>query len=120
MGSWTSWSGQQTCIPRRRERPSDEAEVADVVRRAAADGLTVRAVGSGHSFGPLCVTDGVHVDVSRLDRVLDVDDEGVARVQAGITLHGLSRALHTRGRALENLGDIDRQTLAGALATATH
>ena len=45
---------------------------------------------------------------------------GVARVQAGITLHDLSLALHQRGRALQNLGDIDRQTLAGALSTATH
>ena len=120
MGSWTSWSGQQTCTPRRRERPRDEAELPDVVRRAVADGLTVRPVGAGHSFGPLCVTDGVHVDLSRLDRVLDVDADGVARVQAGITLRALSLELQARGRALENLGDIDRQTLAGALATATH
>ncbi|MGZ4639750.1 MAG: D-arabinono-1,4-lactone oxidase [Actinomycetes bacterium] len=120
-GTWTNWSGQQRCTPARRERPSDEAEVGDVVRRAAADGLVVRAVGAGHSFGALCVTDGLQVDLSRLDRVLGVDPaSGVARVQAGITLHDLSLALHARGRALENLGDIDRQTVAGALATATH
>ena len=46
--------------------------------------------------------------------------DGVARVQAGMTLHDLSLALHAHGRALENLGDIDKQTVAGALATATH
>jgi FAD-linked oxidoreductase len=121
MGSWTSWSGQQTCSPRRRERPADEAQLVDAVRRAAADGLTVRPVGSGHSFGALCVTDDVQIDLSLLDRVLDVDPAcGVARVQAGITLHALSLALHAGGRALANLGDIDRQSLAGALATATH
>ena len=80
----------------------------------------VRPVGSGHSFTPLCVTDGVQVDVSRLDRLLDVDEAGVATAQAGITLHALSAALHQRGRALENLGDVDTQTLAGALATGTH
>ena len=101
--------------------PADETELADVVRRAASDGLVLRPVGSGHSFGALCVTDGVQVDLSRLDRLLSVDPAtGVARAQAGITLHDLSDALHLQGRALENLGDIDKQTLAGALATATH
>ena len=120
-GSWVNWSGQQQCTPARRESPADETELADVVRRAAGDGLVLRPVGSGHSFGALCVTDGVQVDLSRLDRLLSVDPAtGVARAQAGITLHDLSHALHQQGRALENLGDIDKQTLAGALATATH
>ena len=120
-GSWADWSGQQHCRPVRQERPADEAALVEVVQRAAADGLVLRPVGSSHSFGGLCVTDGVQVDLSRLDRVLGLDPAtGVARVQAGITLHDLSLALHARGRALQNLGDIDRQTLAGALSTATH
>jgi FAD-linked oxidoreductase len=101
-------------------RPATEDELAAGVRAAASDGLVVRPVGSGHSFTPLCVTDGVQVDVSLLDRLLDVDEAGVATAQAGITLHALSAALHQRGRALENLGDVDTQTLAGALATGTH
>ena len=101
-------------------RPATEDELAEGVRAAASDGLVVRPVGSGHSFTPLCVTDGVQVDLSRLDRLLDVDDAGVATAQAGITLHALSPALHQHGRALENLGDVDTQTLAGALATGTH
>jgi FAD-linked oxidoreductase len=118
---WSNWSGQQRCRPARREQPADESELVSVVRRAAADGLVLRPVGSGHSFGALCVTDGVQVDLSRLDGVLGLDAEtGVVRVQAGISLHDLSLALHDRGRALQNLGDIDRQTVAGALSTATH
>ncbi|HEX7189304.1 MAG TPA: D-arabinono-1,4-lactone oxidase [Actinomycetes bacterium] len=118
--TWTDWSGQQWCMPKRHERPADEAGVAGAVRRAAADGLVVRPVGAGHSFTPLCVTDGVQLDLSRLHRLLGVDADGVARVQAGMTLRELSLALHARGRALEILGDIDRQAVAGALATATH
>jgi L-gulono-1,4-lactone dehydrogenase len=43
-----------------------------------------------------------------------------ATVQAGITVNELSRALEARGLALPNLGDIDVQTISGALATATH
>jgi L-gulono-1,4-lactone dehydrogenase len=117
---WSDWSGRQHCSPARVLRPATEDELAAGVRAAASDGLVVRPVGSGHSFSPLCVTDGVQVDVSRLDRLLDVDDAGVATAQAGITLHALSAALHQRGRALENMGDVDTQTVAGALATGTH
>jgi FAD-linked oxidoreductase len=117
---WSDWSGRQHCTPVRVLRPATEDELADGVRAAASDGLVVRPVGSGHSVTPLCVTDGVQVDVARLDRLLDVDEAGVATAQAGITLHALSAALHQRGRALENLGDVDTQTLAGALATGTH
>ena len=117
---WSDWSGRQHCSPARVLRPATEDELAAGVRAAASDGLVVRPVGSGHSFTPLCVTDGVQVDVSLLDRLLDVDETGVATAQAGITLHALSAALHERGRALENMGDVDTQTLAGALATGTH
>ena len=117
---WSDWSGRQHCSPARVLQPATEDELAAGVRAAASDGLVVRPVGSGHSFTPLCVTDGVQVDVSQLDRLLDVDETGVATAQAGITLHALSAALHERGRALENMGDVDTQTLAGALATGTH
>jgi L-gulono-1,4-lactone dehydrogenase len=50
-----------------------------------------------------------------------VDRESrLARVQAGITIRELSRELDRHGLALENLGDIDVQTIAGAISTATH
>jgi FAD-linked oxidoreductase len=102
-------------------RPGSEQELIDAVRRAAGDGLVVRPVGSGHSFSPVCVTDDVQLDVSRLDQLLDVNAAtGIVRVQAGMTLHRLSAELHLRGRALTNLGDVDTQTVAGALATGTH
>jgi L-gulono-1,4-lactone dehydrogenase len=117
---WSNWARQQRCRPRTVEVPGDETALADAVRRAADSGRTVRPVGSGHSFTALCVTDDVQVDLSRLDRVLDLTADGVARVQAGITLHALSAELHRRGRALENMGDVETQTLAGALATGTH
>ena len=118
---WTDWSGRQECNPALVLRPGSEDELVDAVRRAASDGLVVRPVGSGHSFSPVCVTDDVQVDVSRLDEVLGVDPAtGVVRVQAGATLRRLSAELHLRGRALTNLGDVDTQTVAGALATGTH
>jgi FAD-linked oxidoreductase len=118
---WRNWAGDQSCEPAAVERPASTAEVVDAVAHATAAGRHVRAAGSGHSFTGAALTDGTLVLPHRLDRVLDADRAtGLVRVQAGITLHALSEALAGLGLALENLGDIDAQTLAGALVTGTH
>lgn len=121
MSTWRNWSGELRCAPARVARPNGTGDVAEAVRRAAQDGLAVRAAGAGHSFSPLVPTDGVLVDLSGCARVLDVDREACrVRVQAGARLGELAQRLHEEGLAFENLGDIDRQTLAGATATGTH
>ena len=79
----------------------------------------VKVAGTGHSFTDIACTDGVMLDLSRMNRVLAVDGELVT-VQAGITIRELGPALAARGLALENQGDADPQTIAGAVATATH
>ncbi|HEU0024408.1 MAG TPA: FAD-binding protein, partial [Thermoleophilaceae bacterium] len=113
--TWTNWAREQRCAPERVERPASEEELQRIVRRARA----IRAVGSGHSFTDIACTDGVLVDLSRMHRVLAVDGADVT-VEAGITLRALGEELAGRRLALENQGDIDAQTLAGAIATATH
>jgi L-gulono-1,4-lactone dehydrogenase len=118
---WRNWARDQRCAPAAIDEPCSELEVAEALARAAASGLPVRVAGSGHSFTDIACTDGVMLDLSGMDRVLDHDSSsGVVRVQAGISINALGRALEERGLALENQGDIDRQTLAGAAATATH
>lgn len=118
---WTNWAGEQRCAPARVERPGSQEELGAAVARAAGEGLSVRAAGSGHSFTDVACTDGVMVDLRRMRRVLDTDPgTGLVTVEAGITLHELGRELAARHLAMENQGDIDRQTLAGALATGTH
>ncbi len=92
-----------------------------MVERAAEAGRTVRAVGAGHSFTPVVCTDGDLVDLSDYDRVLSVDPEArTVTVQAGIRLTALNRFLASQGLAMENLGDIAYQSIAGATSTATH
>ncbi|MFI5720189.1 D-arabinono-1,4-lactone oxidase [Nocardia sp. NPDC051750] len=119
--SWVNWAGDQRCAPARLAAPRDHAELAAELARATAEGYRVRVVGSGHSFNDTCLTDGLLLDLSRLNRVLEVDrDTGLARVQAGITLAALNPQLDEYGLAFPNLGDIDSQTLAGATATGTH
>ena len=77
--------------------------------------------GAGHSFSGGVVTEGTLISLDHLHRVLDADAAtGLVRVEAGIRLKALSHELHARGLAMPNLGDIDAQSLAGALATGTH
>lgn len=102
-------------------QPASEEELIAVVRRAVQAGQPVRAVGAGHSFTDCACTDGVMIDTSRLNRILEVDrDRRTVTVQSGIRLHELGRPLAEAGLALENQGDIDRQSISGAVATATH
>ena len=118
---WRNWAGDQSCLPAAVERPASTAEVVAAVERAAAAGRHVRAAGSGHSFTGAALSDGTLVLPQRMDRVLDADRAtGLVRVQGGITLHALNERLAALGLAFENLGDVDAQTLAGALATGTH
>ncbi|MDT5017962.1 MAG: L-gulono,4-lactone dehydrogenase [Mycobacterium sp.] len=119
--TWVNWAREQRCAPVSFERPSDEAAVSACVRQAAGRGATVRAVGSGHSFTDVACTDGVMLDMSGMQRVLDVDQStGRVTVEGGIKLHQLGPILAEHGLALANQGDIDRQSITGAISTATH
>ena len=118
---WTNWAGEQRCAPSAIERPAGEDELVALVRRAAERGERVRAVGSGHSFTDCACTDGVMVDMSAMQRVLEVDAERArVTVEGGAKLHALGPQLAAHGLALENQGDIDRQSITGAISTATH
>ncbi len=119
--TWSNWDGRQRCTPQAFERPRDLAEVAAALIRAREADRPVRVAGSGHSFTGLVPTDGTLISLERMNRVLSVDPaSGLVRVQAGITIGQLNTQLDRHGLAFENLGDIDRQSIAGATATGTH
>jgi L-gulono-1,4-lactone dehydrogenase len=119
--TWRNWAGNESGRPRRMARPRSAEEVADEVRRAAADGLTVRMAGTGHSFTPVAVTDGVLLHPGALTRVRSVDAAaGLVTVEAGCPLRVLNAELLARGLSLANMGDIQVQTVAGAIQTGTH
>jgi L-gulono-1,4-lactone dehydrogenase len=118
---WSNWAGDESCRPASIVHPSSTDEVAAAVGRAAREGLRVRVAGAGHSFSDIACSDGLLIVLDRFQRVLDVDpDSRLVRVQGGITIAQLNAHLAEHGLALENLGDIDVQSIAGAVSTATH
>jgi L-gulono-1,4-lactone dehydrogenase len=91
--------------------------VLDILRRHA--GGRVRAMGSGHSWSDAAASDGVSLDLSRLDAIHL--HENHVRAGAGCRLQQLLSVLRRwQGRTLPALGAIKRQTIAGAISTGTH
>jgi FAD-linked oxidoreductase len=116
-----NWSGNVRWTPREVFRPGDEEEIISLVGRAGADNRRIRTIGSGHSFTPLCVTEDYLVSLDNYQGISHIDREtGWVTVKAGTKLHTLNALLAAEGLALENLGDIDAQSIAGAISTGTH
>jgi L-gulonolactone oxidase len=119
--TWQNWGRNQHATAATVIRPADTDELLSEIRDLSADGRRVKAVGNGHSFSDIAAADDVRLDLSGLDRLVAVDRAARrATVQGGMPLRALNRVLAEHGLALPNLGDIDAQTVAGALSTGTH
>ncbi|MGI5147049.1 D-arabinono-1,4-lactone oxidase [Plantactinospora sp. CA-294935] len=118
--SWSNWAGNQR-VTGDALRPSTVDEVVATIQAARATGRRIKPVGSGHSFTAIARADDQRVDLTALTGPVRVDSgRRLITVPAGITLHALNEVLAGHDLALANLGDIDAQTLAGAISTGTH
>ncbi len=118
---WTNWSGSVTCTPRTLSAPRRGERLIEAVRQAVANGEKVRVAASGHSFVPLCASDGTLISLDGLVGIDSLDREALtANVLAGTKIHQLGEPLRAAGMAMRNMGDIDRQGIAGAISTGTH
>ncbi|WP_240619589.1 D-arabinono-1,4-lactone oxidase [Blastococcus sp. TF02-8] len=120
MSSWRNWAGNQRVDGVSVLHPSGTEAIATALTTAAAVGRRVRPVGSGHSFTAVARPDDCALSLDRHAELVDVGPTGLVTVQGGMPLHRLNAELAARGWALTNLGDIDRQTVAGAVSTGTH
>ncbi|MFB7599653.1 D-arabinono-1,4-lactone oxidase [Streptomyces sp. NPDC056160] len=119
--TWRNWAGSEEARPVRVHRPSNSAEVAEAVKDARRNGQRIKAVGAGHSFSPVAVAPGVQLRLDAMDGLRAVDRaSGLVTVEAGMPLWKLGPLLAEHGLALEIMGDIDRQTVSGAISTGTH
>jgi FAD-linked oxidoreductase len=118
MSKRSNWSGGVRFRPQRCLKPSSERELVAALREGSAP---VRVVGAGHSFSPLIETQGSLISIDALQGVLSVEAERLtATLRAGTKIHALGRPLLDAGVALINQGDIDRQSIGGAIGTGTH
>ncbi|MEV5068543.1 FAD-binding protein [Microbacterium sp. LMI12-1-1.1] len=120
-GVWRNWARTESVRPQRLEFPPTVAAVQRAVVAAAAQHIPVKAVGAGHSFTGIAVAPGALLELRDLSGLVSVDaDRGRVTLLAGTRLHRIPALLAPFGLAMENLGDIDRQSIAGAISTGTH
>ncbi|KRB39062.1 D-arabinono-1,4-lactone oxidase [Microbacterium sp. Root180] len=120
-GTWQNWGRSESVRPRRVEFPRSTEAVRRAVSAASAQGIPVKAVGAGHSFTGIAVAPGALLDLTDLSGLVDVDVErSRVTLRAGTRLHEIPALLAPYGLAMENLGDIDRQSISGAISTGTH
>ncbi len=121
MAEWSNWSGSVRATPASIALPSSEAELQAVVAGAAGANQRVRVAGTGHSFVPLCATDGVLLSLDNLQGLVAVNPgASTATFWAGTKIWQMGEPLLAHGFALSNQGDIDKQAIAGAISTGTH
>jgi hypothetical protein len=131
---WKSYLDVQTVRAVEVYRPETLGHLKRISELAAEHDVTIKAVGSGHSFSEVTTTDGYLVETDRLDAILSLDSdarrarlkpqfhnsENLVEVEVGIKIIELSKALESMGLALRNQGTYDGQTLWGAVSTSTH
>lgn len=120
-GTWQNWGRTEKIRPQVVEYPSTVEAVRRSVRSAAGRGRPIKAVGAGHSFTGIAVAPGTLLELTELQGVVTVDRErSRVRMLAGTRLHRIPALLAPYGLAMTNLGDIDRQSISGAISTGTH
>lgn len=118
---WLNWSDSVTCAPSEIVKPRSIDELATLVGNYGRSGRHVRVVGAGHSFTPIAQSDDVLMSLDEIQGIEHIDAErGSVTVLGGTVLKNLGNLLFTQGLAQENLGDIDVQSISGAISTGTH
>ncbi len=118
---WSNWAGTVQCQPQQFCQPQSEDEMVALVKQCRQERRSLRVVGSGHSFTPLVETQDVLVNLDHWQGLLAADRAQLtAVVKAGTKLHQLGELLFEQGMAQVNMGDINLQSVAGAISTGTH
>lgn len=118
---WRNWFGENAFVPTFTAEPRSEDDVRQIVIEARKRGLPVRPSGLRHSLPAVVPTHGVSIDFQHMAGVTHVDGERLrVTIEPGISVGDLSRFLRTKGMSLSNQGDIDTQSVCGAIATGTH
>lgn len=121
MATFQNWSGDVQATPRQIAYPATENEIVNLVKQAEAEGLRIRLVGHGHSFMPLVHTGDILISLDKYQGIVAAD---VAHcqvvVKAGTQIGKMGKMLYDYGMGLANQGDIDVQSIAGAISTGTH
>lgn len=120
-GKWMNWSRNVVATPEYFHQPTSIKDIQQIVDSCRIRGKTIRVIGAGHSFSPVARPDDEALTLQHMRGLISVDHARMeATFWAGTYLYEAAPALASVGMALENMGDIQQQTIAGAISTGTH
>ena len=120
-GKWTNWAGNMISYPGEMYLPRSIEEVGSIVKRAREKKKTIRVTGAAHSFSAVAMPEHIALSLHELRGLIHLDkDKQEATLWAGTYLYEIGPLLADYGFALINMGDIQEQTIAGAVSTGTH
>jgi FAD/FMN-containing dehydrogenase len=121
MREWVNWSGSLRFSPEKFLQPDNENDLREIISRCYSSGRKAKLAAAGHSSSPLVKTGDVLIHLHQFRKLLRINREGqIATMQTGMTVHDTNKALQKEGHVLFNTGDVDVQTLAGAISTGPH
>ena len=122
LKKWTNWSRSFVSTAEKIMYPATENELVSLVKKANEKSKKIKLIGSGHSCAPIAkTTNGYLISLDRYKKVIAVDKTAQKiTIQGGMRLKDLCRILTRNDMAMENMGTIDAQSIAGAMATGTH
>ena len=120
-GKWTNWAGNMISYPGEMCLPRSIEEVVAIVKRAREKKKTIRVTGAAHSFSAVAMPEHIALSLHEMRGLIQIDKEKQeATLWAGTYLYEIGPLLAKHGFALINMGDIQEQTIAGAVSTGTH
>lgn len=122
LAKWSNWSGRQSADPMRIVRPGSIGDFVSALELAKKQDWSVRAVGAAHSHSRVAAVDGLLVETDGWQGINDErsGENPTVAIRAGSRIYQLGEPLHRLGLGLINQGDIDKQSIAGAISTGTH
>ncbi|PKF74854.1 D-arabinono-1,4-lactone oxidase [Chryseobacterium sp. PMSZPI] len=117
--TWINWAGNYSCLAENYFEPETEEQIIDIVRFAGINKKKIRVVGSGHSFTPLALSNEILVSLKNYRNLISIGQDFIT-CQGGMYLHELYSIMKVNNLSFPNFGVINKQTVAGALATGTH
>jgi FAD/FMN-containing dehydrogenase len=119
-GQWKNWFENLSCEAVIIDAATEE-DVSRAVRYAGSNGVNLRVAGTGHSNVALVPNPGIVVLTDRLKGLLAHDAEKrTVTLAAGTKIRAMGEMLWEHGLSLSNQGDIDTQSIVGAISTGTH
>ncbi len=116
-----NWAGNLNFNPEKIFEPQSISDIQAMVNEAGKNNKTIRPIGSGHSWTGLVASDDYFFHLNEMQGITRCDQtNSTVTAFAGTKLSRFGDEAFAHGFSMENQGDIDKQSLAGAMSTGTH